>query len=118
MERLEQVRRYVDDHAEAMISDLQRVVRQPSVSATGEGVAECARLLRPDGYCVVVNDNVRYSGEEVPVDLICSDLAESFGLKVQAIWVLPRGKGNSSQQMGKHGRIELRKAVYIWSKPQ
>jgi acetylornithine deacetylase/succinyl-diaminopimelate desuccinylase-like protein len=45
MERLEQVRRYVDDHAEAMISDLQRVVRQPSVSATGEGVAECARLL-------------------------------------------------------------------------
>ena len=81
-------------------------------------IAECARLLRPDGYCVVVNDNVRYSGEEVPVDLICSDLAESFGLKVQAIWVLPRGKGNSSQQMGKHGRIELRKAVYIWSKPQ
>jgi DNA modification methylase len=81
-------------------------------------VAECARLLRPGGYCVVVNDNVRYSGEEVPVDLICSALAESFGLQVQAIWVLPRGKGNSSQQMGRHGRIELRKGVYIWSKPQ
>ncbi|MCM8750588.1 M20/M25/M40 family metallo-hydrolase [Thermomicrobiaceae bacterium CFH 74404] len=45
MDRLEGVRRYVDDHAEAMIADLQRVVRQPSVSATGEGVAECARLL-------------------------------------------------------------------------
>lgn len=45
MERLEQIRRYVSDHAERMIADLQRLVRQPSISATGQGVAECARLL-------------------------------------------------------------------------
>jgi len=36
---------------------------------------------------------------------------------VDAIWVLPQGKGNSSQQMGKFGRAELRKCVYVWSKP-
>lgn len=45
MERLAQVRQYVADHAEQMIADLQRLVRQPSVSATGEGVRACARLL-------------------------------------------------------------------------
>jgi hypothetical protein len=30
--------------------------------------------------------------------------------------VLPNGKGNSSQQMGAHGRDVLRKCVYIWRK--
>ena len=65
----------------------------------------------------MVNDNVRYAGEEVPVDLILSDMAESFGLNVKHIWTLERGKGNSSQQMGNHGRSELRKCVYVWEKP-
>lgn len=65
----------------------------------------------------MVNDNVRYAGEEVPVDLILSDVAESFGLVTDQIWTLGRGKGNSSQQMGVHGRSELRKAVYVWRRP-
>ena len=79
-------------------------------------VAQMARVLRRGGYVVMVNDNVRYVGEEIPVDLILSDLAESFGLTTERIWVLPRGKGNSSQQMGAHGRTELRKCVYLWRK--
>jgi len=79
-------------------------------------IFELARLLRPGGKIVMVNDNVRYAGEEVPVDLILSDFARSFGLKVRYIWALPRGKGNSSQQMGCHGRRELRKCVYIWER--
>jgi len=80
-------------------------------------IFELARLLRRGGRIVMVNDNVRYAGEEVPVDLILSDFANSFGLRVREIWTLPRGKGNSSQQMGSHGRQELRKCVYIWEKP-
>ena len=75
-----------------------------------------ARVLRPGGIVAMVNDNVRYAGEEVPVDLILSDFAESFGLTVRHIWTLGRGKGNSSQQMGSHGRTELRKCVYVWEK--
>ncbi|MCT7949195.1 site-specific DNA-methyltransferase [Ancylothrix sp. C2] len=79
-------------------------------------IYELARLIKPGGIIAMVNDNVQYAGEEVPVDLILCDIAESFGLSVRHIWTLERGKGNSSQQMGNHGRSEIRKSVYIWEK--
>ena len=79
-------------------------------------IYELARSLKPGGIIIMVNDNVRYAGEEVPVDLILSDIAETFGLTTRHIWTLDRGKGNSSQQMGNHGRSELRKCVYVWEK--
>ena len=79
-------------------------------------IYELARVLRPGGRIIMVNDNVRYAGEEVPVDLILSSMAENFGLRVKRIWTLGRGKGNSSQQMSAHGRKELRKCIYWWDK--
>jgi len=79
-------------------------------------VFELARVLKHGGKVFMVNDNVQYAGVEIPVDLILSDLAVAFGLKVDAIWVLPRGKGNSPQQMERMGRKELRKCTYVWSK--
>ncbi|MBI3789191.1 MAG: site-specific DNA-methyltransferase [Ignavibacteriales bacterium] len=79
-------------------------------------IFEMARVLKSGGYCVMVNDNVRYGGEEIPVDLILSEFAENFGFDVQKIFVLPKGKGNSSQQMGNYGRTETRKCVYLWQK--
>lgn len=75
-----------------------------------------ARVLKPGAPFVMVNDNVRYQGAQVPVDLILSDFAERAGYEVETIWVLPKGKGNSSQQMGLHGRQETRKCVYVWRK--
>lgn len=79
-------------------------------------IYEMARVLRSGGRCVVVNDNVRYGGEEVPLDIIFSELAERFGLTTEKIFVLGKGKGNSSQQMGEYGRTEIRKCVYLWHK--
>ncbi len=79
-------------------------------------IFELSRLVRPGGIVAMVNDNVRYAGEEVPVDLILSEMAEAFGFITRNIWTLGRGKGNSSQQMGTHGRSELRKCVYVWEK--
>ncbi len=79
-------------------------------------IFEWARLVKPGGSVVVVNDNVRYGGHEVPVDLFLCSIAESAGFSVENIWTLARGKGNSSQQMGEHGRSELRKCVYVWRK--
>lgn len=81
-------------------------------------IFESARILKPGAPFVMVNDNVRYQGAHVPVDLILSDFAEQAGFEVEAIWVLPRGKGNSSQQMGLHGREEIRKCVYVWRMPK
>lgn len=79
-------------------------------------VSELARLVTPGGSVFMVNDNVRYHGQEIPVDLILSDFAEQSGFCCEAIWTLTRGKGNSSQQMGRFGRQELRKCVYYWRK--
>lgn len=79
-------------------------------------IFEMARLLYKSGLIMMVNDNVRYGGEEIPVDIILSSFAESFNLSVNKIWVLPNGKGNSSQQMGNFGKKILRKCVYVWEK--
>jgi hypothetical protein len=79
-------------------------------------IAECERTLKPDAPFFMVNDNVRYAGVSISVDMILSSLAEKLGFDVENILVLPNGKGNSSQQMGEHGREELRKCVYIWRK--
>ena len=77
-------------------------------------ISELARVVRPGGTVYMVNDNVQYHGEEIPVDLILSDFAEQVGFECQHIWLLARGKGNSSQQMGKFGRREIRKCMYKW----
>ena len=77
-------------------------------------IMELGRVVRPGGDVHMVNDNVRYGGVDVPVDVILSEFAESAGFGVESIRVLSRGKGNSSQQMGKYGRSELRKCVYHW----
>ncbi len=77
-------------------------------------VAECARVLKPDAPLLMVNDNVRYAGVSIPVDLILSDIAGQLGFRVERILVLPGDKGNSSQQMGEYGRESLRKCVYVW----
>ena len=77
-------------------------------------VAELGRVTRPGGTVIMVNDNVQYHGEEAPVDLILSDFAEQSGFVCRNIWMLPRGKGNSSQQMRRFGRREIRKCVYEW----
>ncbi len=77
---------------------------------------ECARVLKPGGYMFMVNDNVRYAGAAISVDLILSAIAEELGFVIEKIQVLPLDKGNSSQQMGIHGRRSLRKCVYAWRK--
>lgn len=79
-------------------------------------IAECSRVLKPGAPLLMVNDNVRYAGASIPVDIILSEIAEKLGFKTEQILVLPNGKGNSSQQMGAHGREALRKCVYVWRK--
>lgn len=79
-------------------------------------IAECSRVMKPGAPLIMVNDNVRYAGASISVDMILSSIAEKLGYRVENILVLPSGKGNSSQQMGEHGREELRKCIYVWRK--
>lgn len=79
-------------------------------------ISECARIMKPNAIMCMVNDNVRYAGASISVDMILSSIAEKLGFEVKNILVLPNGKGNSSQQMGEHGRIPMRKCIYVWRK--
>jgi len=107
---------YLRDENQLNNSGIARMVRNYFWEMTLV-ILECARVLKPGAPFIMVNDNVRYAGVPIPVDLILSRIAECAGFEVDTIWVLPKGKGNSSQQMGEHGREELRKCVYVWRAP-
>ena len=42
---LEKVYKYIDAHADDFVEDLVNIVKQPSVSARGEGIEACAKLV-------------------------------------------------------------------------
>ena len=78
--------------------------------------AELYRLCKRGATVAVVNDNVRYGGEVIPVDFLSTSLVEQFGFTPLKIYCLRQQKGNSSQQMKKFGRSALRKSIAIWKK--
>ncbi len=78
-------------------------------------IGEWARVLAPGAQVAMVVDNVRFEGELVPVDLVLSEMAEDVGFQVEQV-LIARYKGNSSQQMGKYGRVPVRESVVIWRK--
>lgn len=78
--------------------------------------AEIFRTSRSGAHVAFVNDNVRYGGEIIPVDLFSTDLAVQLGFEPVKVYVLSQRKGNSSQQMGRFGREALRKSITIWEK--
>jgi len=77
---------------------------------------EIYRTCKSGAHVAFVNDNVRYGGEIVPIDTITTNLAEELGFIPEKIYVLAQKKGNSSQQMEKFGRVELRKCITVWRK--
>ena len=50
--------------------------------------------MKPNALLLMVNDNVRYAGVSISVDLILSCLAEQPGFQIENIPGLPNGKGN------------------------
>ena len=78
-------------------------------------ISELSRVLAEGAYVYMVVDNVRFDGEMLPVDLILCDMAAQAGFETKAIWVA-RYKGNSSQQMGRYGRVPVRESVLVWRK--
>ena len=78
-------------------------------------IKEWYRVCAKGAVVAMVVDNVRFEGELVPVDLILCDLAEREGFTVEKV-IVARYKGNSSQQMGKYGRVPVRESITIWRK--
>ena len=72
--------------------------------------AELYRTCRRGADVAFVNDNVRYAGKIIPVDLMSTELAEGVGFEPVKVYVLPQRKGNSSQQMGKFGLSRFARA--------
>jgi len=93
----------IPDMIMAYFVDMERVIH------------EIARVCADNATVYMVVDNVRFDGELLPVDLILCDLAEQNGFRTEAIWVA-RYKGNSSQQMGRYGRVPVRESVLVWRK--
>ncbi len=117
-ELLQSILKYLDNQkAQGMLNNngIPRMVRGYFYEMACV-IAECSRVMKPNAPLFMVNDNVRFAGASISVDMILSDIAEKLGFHVENILVLPNGKGNSSQQMGKHGRELLRKCVYVWRK--
>lgn len=117
---LQEILNYLDykkKHNELNNSGIARMVRGYFYEMACT-IQENHRILKKNGLMFMVNDNVRYAGATISVDMILSKIAEDLGFTVENILVLPQGKGNSSQQMGRHGRETLRKCVYIWRKGQ
>lgn len=79
--------------------------------------AELYRVCTSGAKVAFVNDNVRYAGEVIPVDYLTTMLAEHIGFVPEVIYTLKQQKGNSSQQMKKYGKVNLRKSITIWKKP-
>lgn len=78
-------------------------------------ISEWARVLAPGAKVVMVVGNVRFDGEQLPVDLILSEIAQSYGFRIAQV-IVTRYKGNSSQQMGKYGRVAVRESAVVWTK--
>lgn len=79
--------------------------------------AELFRTCAPGSYVAFVNDNVRYAGEVISVDYLTTMFAEALGFEPTVIYTLKQKKGNSSQQMKKYGKVNLRKSITVWKKP-
>jgi len=78
-------------------------------------IEQMATMLRPGGLVALVVANARFEGELVPVDFILSEIAKTHGLVTTEVRVT-RYKGNSSQQMGKYGRVPVRESILFWRK--
>ena len=87
----------------AYFTDMKKVIQELSLS------------LDDKAKIILVVDNVRFEGEMIPVDLILSDIAAECGFKVNNI-IIPRYKGNSSQQMKKYGLAPVRESIVVWER--
>jgi len=75
----------------------------------------CNKILKQKGRMILVVSNVRFSGINIAVDKLLSELAESCFFTTEKI-LIARHRGNSSQQMKKYKKNTSRESVLILTK--
>ncbi len=73
---------------------------------------EMARVLKPGGRAALVLGNAQYDGVPIEVDKATALIARQAGFHCEEIRVV-RERGNSAQQMKRHGRSPARESVVI-----
>ncbi len=76
---------------------------------------EMARVVAKGGDVAIVLGNAQYYGEKLLVDEITAHIGEQVGLSCIEI-ATARIRGNSAQQMKKHGRRPSRESVILFKK--
>jgi tRNA G10 N-methylase Trm11 len=79
-------------------------------------LAEARRVLKPNAHAAFVVGNARYMGVALEVDTYLARIGQALGFRVEHIFVARR-RGNSAQQMGKHGRDPQRESVVVLRTP-
>lgn len=78
-------------------------------------LTQTCKVLKEKSKLGLVVSNVRYSGVNVPVDKILSEIGQQAGLTIRHI-VIGRYRGNSSQQMKEYKRRPSRESIIVWEK--
>jgi hypothetical protein len=79
--------------------------------ATGQAIEDLMRPDQDESY-----DRVRLGPSALEVDTYLARIGQALGFKVENIYVARR-RGNSAQQMGKHGRVPQRESVVVFRAP-
>ena len=78
-------------------------------------IYECARVLKPNAPFIMVNDNVRYAGVSVSVDLILSHMAEALGFGLRIFLCYLTEKVTVASKWVNMGE-KFYERVYMWRK--
>jgi len=79
-------------------------------------LVEARRVLKPTATAAFVVGNARYAGIALEVDTYLALIGQELGFRVEHMFVARR-RGNSAQQMRKHGRDPQRESVVVFRAP-
>lgn len=106
------------------VAQIRRKEKDPRVCEMLDGyfldlylvLREVRRVCKRKARVAFVVGNAQYRGLAILVDELTAEVGEQAGLKCEKLLVA-RYRGNSAQQMGKHGRNPSRESVVVFKKP-
>jgi len=106
------------------VSRIRKLEKDPRVSAMLDGyfldlylvLREVRRVCKRGAKVAFVVGNAQYRGVPIIVDELTAEVGQQAGLECKRLLVA-RYRGNSAQQMGRHGRNPSRESVVVFRRP-